>query len=392
VEFIGHASRFVHHLALLGNDRPATCPNQAVLMRQILCTFALATALLPALGQRPPLPEALRVPAQEDAARFARELFALPATLPLEPSLRQQLQALANEHIARLASQAPAWLEEEWAQLPSGGSVRDLGRALDNRLHNELALWQLDATDPWLALLPRMLTPGTCSPEDGRAPFARVARWVQMLPAADREAALAAQRELLARWGQPRSGLPERVSLQELADPVLRRLRQVERPADEPPLPPVLAWSALATPPPPPRLEWRCALAAWWLQREAARGVVSAATMAAVRHALAFEAAVGWRPPGESDIQSNGYPRAAARAWVEGRIVVAGRRREVGAGLEQPRIASRTLSVPGVRGSRPVAFETLLDAASLARAATVQVKPPPPGEEESKLEFVWRLE
>jgi hypothetical protein len=54
-------------------------------------------------------------------------------------------------------------------------------------------------------------------------------------------------------------------------------------------------------------------------------------------------------------------------------------------------VAERRITVPGIRGQRPVAFETLLDQASLARAAEVVATQAAPGQE-TDVSFNWSLQ
>ena len=62
--------------------------------------------------------------------------------------------------------------------------------------------------------------------------------------------------------------------------------------------------------------------------------------------------------------------------------------------LLSARIKERSIKVPGLHGARPVAFETALDEASLARARLAWKRPPATTTEAGvkTLEFVWRLE
>lgn len=323
--------------------------------------------------------------------------FGLPADLPIDDGLRSGLEALAAEHRARLAELLATWARDEAPRIESGPHAEtDLQMRLFARYFNELSLWQLDTTgdDEDGRLLTVMKDPGTCRELQGPAgALGGLAQLLQRMNPTQREAALSAQRVLLARWGR-HDAAPARPdpSLQERALDAARRLRGLERAAEEPALPPVLAWALRKTP--APSLNGRqelCALIAWHLKRASARAAPQTEQALLVRFAFMDEAMgrVQALSPGQ---RKDGYPDAAARFGVQGEVTAKGQVRADGAGLEAPRIAARRITVPGIRELRPVAFETWLDSASLARAALT----PPSGKQapgaEGQIRFDWKLQ
>ena len=129
----------------------------------------------------------------------------------------------------------------------------------------------------------------------------------------------------------------------------------------------------------------------WWeLQRAAARKATPAEQMVLARYALVIDAGVAARQPSEPEINASGYPSVAAHFEVQGEVVVTGRARAEGPGLEAPRVTARRLTVPGIRGVRPVAFETMRDRASLDRAAKV-VSTQRNLDKDAELSFRWIL-
>jgi hypothetical protein len=362
-----------------------------------VATACIWFALVPAAQAAEPT-DAMRKELQGQFEAWARNDFRLPPELKLDEDLRQQALALGAEHRARVLRLFAGWAEEEAPLVENAKSpMGELLTRLYARHVNEMAAWQLDTTgEAFDALSLRSLQRGaSCATLAGRtpAPFVRMVAELQHMPAADRAEALAAQRVLLARWGQPHA-LPARPvpSLWELTDVAIGRLRLPVRPADEPPLPPVLARALLVSPRQALDDGSRCALAAWWLRREAARpGARPAELLLTARYALSLEVAAFPAPLTERPASASDYPALARRFGVEGSITVHGRVRTGAAGLEQPRVAERRITVPGIRGQRPVAFETLLDQASLARAAEVVATQAAPGQE-TDVSFNWSLQ
>lgn len=344
--------------------------------------------------------------ADADAVQASRELalttlekfvdrhFELPADLALDAALRSDVDALATEHRRRLVSLGKEWVD----QLTAPDGIASLPQAivmpLMARYLNELALWQVDTTGEAYdsLMLNTMRDPGLCRAQDRQGPFAALAIALQRMASGDREKALAAQRTLLARWGHPRT-VPERPE-PPLADRVasaLASLRAVVRPQDEPPLSPMLAWNLLRTEPRTAHRTLQCSLLQWELQRAPTRAASTIEKMALVRYSLLIDPAsiMGLESP--EIVGSTGYPVVAQRFGVEGTITVEGRYSSKGVGLDKPRVVVRHITVPGIRDVRPIAFEPLLDPASLERAAKVEYTDGAAGEVR-RVDFVWRLE
>jgi hypothetical protein len=325
---------------------------------------------------------------------WAERLFSLPAAMSLDADLRRDAEALLAEHRTRVRASAAAWVAEEQSLLGADASAGALSLPVMARLANELALWQLDSTgETHDALMLRALrSPVFCRARSTIAPVHTLLAALQSLPAPERAAALAAQRSLLQRWGQPREVPPRPdLHLPDHALAALQGLRALARPVHEPPLPPVLAWNQLSTPPRTLGPAHRCALLQWALQREDLRQAPAAEQLNLLRYGLLFVAADWLSERDAPAVNDAGYPTLAARFEVTGDIAVAGRVRSSGEGLEALRIVAREINVPGIRGVRPVAFDTALDAASLERAAAVTLDRATPGVART-LSFNWRLQ
>jgi hypothetical protein len=330
-------------------------------------------------------------------ANWSASDFKLPAELPIDAGLRREMEALAAEHRARVAELAAAWAGEEAARLVAGTNPRaGLWMPVVARYFNELSLWQLDTVGEAhdRRMLSAMQDPGLCRElNNPMTAFGQVALALQRMPPPDREAALSAQRVLLARWG--RHGTPPdrpMPSLKERALSAARALRVLDRAPQEPPLPPLLAWSLRKTSTPAlDREDELCVLTAWQLQRPATRAATPGEQALLARYAVVD----GWmsraqsRNPGLSD---TGYPNAAAQFGVEGEVVVRGRLRADGTGLDAPRIVARRITVPGIRDMRPVAFETWLDSATLERATKTAPTAKRAAGDEAELRFNWKLQ
>ncbi|MYM25662.1 hypothetical protein GTP46_23810 [Duganella sp. FT135W] len=311
--------------------------------------------------------------------------FELSPELPLDAELRASATALSAAHLERINALLPAWLAEERQQQIASGKQNEQWYPLFAtwaRVLNELALWQLEPGDTayeqtTLAVIAS--APQACKlHSDPRFTdyASRIAR-IQQLPAAQRPAMLAAERELLAHWGKPRpapAAWPEPLP-QDAAQALLNSNAK-----DRPALPPMLAMQLLvdkknyATFAP----EDQCLLQQWWLKRSLQQGVAPAAALNAFRYgtlisvdmrfAGMFEpAAANGKPP---------YPPIATRFHAEGATVGQVK-------LQQASVVERKITVPGIRGVRPVAFETLFDAPTLKYAQDSKLP---------KFQLVWKLE
>jgi hypothetical protein len=328
---------------------------------------------------------------------WVRRDFSLTDKLALDPALRTASDQMAQEQITRIGGLLRTWARKEAATLAPAQRDRELTGRMVARYVNEMALWQLDtAGDAYDGqMLKALLQPGLCAAQVGHPAFAQAMLAIQHLPAAERPVALEAQRELLARWGQRRSSVPDRPmpSVLERAEQAVRSLAGGERPAAEPALPPVLAWVMLSSPPQRMADDTRCALRHWWLRREQARTRLDVAElMRGLRYSSLPEPSERFRRDSDgAGASASGYPAVAARFGIEGKVQMSGTVRSNAPGLDQPQVVSRQIVVPGIRDVRPVVFETTFDTASLARAQTVESKTGAAGQKVT-IEFVWRLQ
>ncbi|MYM69951.1 hypothetical protein GTP45_24325 [Pseudoduganella sp. FT55W] len=331
--------------------------------------------------------------------------FELAPELPLDDDLRARAGQLSAAHLERINALLPLWMEEERTLQSTGGKQAERWSvffALWARLLNELALWQLepgDAAYEQATLAALKGSPLQCKLH-GDSHFtdyaARIAR-IQQLPAAQRPAMLATERELLAHWGQPRpapAAWPEPLP-QEAALALLSSRQQ-----DRPPLPPTLAvqllsegkdYAAMAR-------EDQCLLHLWWFKRNLQQGVAPAVALSAFRYGTMISAEMRFAGMFESGT-TNGKP---APAPADGKLPyppIASRFHAVGATVvqlklnangkpQQASVVGRTVTVPGIRGARPVAFETLFDAATLKYAMDGRL----PTDPTFKVQLVWKLE
>jgi hypothetical protein len=217
--------------------------------------------------------------------------------------------------------------------------------------------------------------------------------WLQQLGAAQREAALRGERTRLDRWGQPRTHVPARptTSLDDEAEAALLVLR-AGVPTSGEALPPLLAAALLGQP--STRAEMggaaECALRQWAL-RSRAPGSASdrSAALNDWRYALLIDLGAFHPGPKAPPAVGGGYPRLAAQYGLEGAVTV-----EVAFDAEgratRSRIVERKLLLPGLEGTRPVAFETVFDEAS-HEAARRRARPVP-GKSAVQVELKWQLE
>lgn len=321
--------------------------------------------------------------AEADAALVTQVLawnrgaFELPDEVTLDPPLRDALAQLAHDHLEHLRTLLPAWIAEERAAAKNpalrGG---ELASALYRRSINELAIWSVESAGPAHdeAWLKAVLAPTACR---DLAPgfFAQRAEHIQAAPVESRPALLAAEKVLLSRWGTQREGLAPRPSAAEMAaaDQAVERLRE-GLPVAAAPMTPFLAGQLFARdrePGKPDRWE-RCAKSQWWLLSELADGKTDRMQALTVyRYSTMLDAADfvphGFKPKAGAAKEVDGrpdYPLAATYFHVEGNVSLQASTDEQGRAYKAE-ITARQLRVPGVLGNRPLAFETLLDEASL---------------------------
>lgn len=333
---------------------------------------------------------------------WRRQTLAMASDQELEAPLAEAVDQLVQAHLKGLPAVLMAWLAEERAATGNPGLEGGvLSKALFQRSLNEMAIATVeslgqDADRAWLAAV---LAPKACSflpPQH----FARQVAMIQAAPLELRPALLAALKEQFARWGTQRRALPERPPAAELAsaDRALTRLRQ-SLPVDAAPMSPYLAGQVFARnrkADKPDRWE-QCARSQWWLQSQLAAGRTEPARALAIyRYSTmldvsdfvpeAFKAEA--QRPGAGDGKP-AYPRAASFFQVQGLTQVAVSLDAEGHATRAEVIA-RKLSVPGVRGNRPVAFETLLDEAAVTYAR--QRNYPTGQARETSFEMMWNLD
>lgn len=344
---------------------------------------------------------ALATASDADAAKLNEAIKPVAAAFALkegdlaDPELLAAGRAMAEVHLARARALLPAWLAEARAQSPAGAPPHEADSRLYARIVNELALWSLDSPGAEFdaVQLEALKRPGLCRGLDNVSEFAFALRLWQGWSPAQRDAGVQAERQRLARWGEARPGLPGLPS--PLPDARLRSVLAEARVADgsfETVMPPVLANLVFNQPDwfPQHRGSLRCEAFQWQLRDHLRRQSGAAAdALAVMRHALMRVFQPEEEPAGA--LASGAYPRAAAVFGVEGRVVV-----ELlpAAKALPPRAAvvSRQITVPGLSGVRPAAFEGLLDEASLLRARAV---PADPGSERGVrrvVELEWKLQ
>ncbi|MRX08567.1 hypothetical protein GJ697_12025 [Pseudoduganella sp. FT25W] len=327
--------------------------------------------------------------------------FTLPAALPLDPALRSAADEISAAHIARIQALLPAWLEEENQFNNATGKQAQTWEpyvAVWARMLNELGLWQLEPGDAayesaTLAIL-RGSTPFCNLYSDARASdyAARIAR-IQTLPAAQRPAMLAAERELLAHWGKPRATLP--AWPQPLPQDAALRLIKTGKPAARPALTPVLASELLGERKPYqdlPQAE-QCLLQQWWFKYSLQQGVAPATALNAYRYGTMINvterlAGMVDQPPAAAS-GAPVFPTLAARFLAHGASIIEVQL-DANGKLQQASMAERKVEVPGIRGVRPVAFETLFDQSALQYAADhPQIQPA--GKNPYKFQLLWTM-
>jgi hypothetical protein len=331
-------------------------------------------------------------------AFFERE-FALPAQLVLEPELRVAAEDMAKQHLARMPARAVQWLQAAKGNESLTLTRGEIESRVWARAFNEITHWRLagaaEAAD--VAAQAHLLNPSICRFAGGNGWFANLMLQLQSLPAPRRAATLAAEESLLRRWGEwPAPPLPPRVSMAQLTQLAVERVKSGKARLD-PPMPPVLAHLTLANEPKTPSSpDTHCVHRLWGLlaafQQPAAD---REELMWSYRHAAAPDVNHWYSPTAPTDPEPE-YPPIAARWGVEGTVTVEARVNSLGKALDF-RVAARSLKVMGQPMERPFAFETLLDAASLVRVGKMQFGAP----EASRLNngvavistsFVWRLQ
>lgn len=350
------------------------------LARSLLLLTLLAGSL-PALAAADRIARNNAAIAKELGADLAR-VFVLPKELALDPALRAEAEAMGAAHLVRIKQLLPAWVDEErrlQTTPAEPASENAIHHAVFARVLNELALWQVepgDADYEQATLAALTGSPGVCKIQsDPRfQDFASRILRLQAIPPARRKAALDTERRLLARWGQPRASLPPwPVPLPQ--DAAMQAVEQIRRggPRTTPAMPPALAYVLLAERKSYAELaaDSKCQLQQWWLRASLAQGATPEAALGAFRYGTLISATdrfVGAFEPAVADPGAEpGYPKLAERFNATGVTII--KRPLDGAGKPGPvMIGERKITVSGIRGTRPVAFENAFDAVALHHA------------------------
>lgn len=333
---------------------------------------------------RAPAGAAEKVSATPPAGQLLARLFQLPDTLTLTADHRALAEAVLSEQRNRAAAAWPSWQEQVQARIAAAGATeQELALQLSVRVLNEAALWFADAEPHpsdtvWIEALQRE---GLCRGLTGSGPAARMAALIEALPADRRAAAWAGEAARLARWGhESRTVLPP--ADRSLEDSLGAALR-----------PPALAGTLGTLPLPlraavqapgwdlakqPPAL--RCELLRWWGQeRVRLKQMGPRQAMLAWRSALAPRSAEFLLPDvprsGPKATDAQGFPLAASRLGLSGRVVVQQNLDPAGVVLESY-IQRRELRAAGLGKQPPIALEHELDQATLARVAALPVQAP----------------
>ena len=378
-------------------------PKTGVLSLSLCCCITWwATASIAATDA--PTVQALL--AEEDAELVKRTVawskseFELPEGMKLDAALRASVESLVQDHLARVRTLTPTWIAEERAAAKNPGlRAASLSQAVYRRWINEIAITSVESagTAHDAASLKAALAPNACRYLYAEH-FAQRIAMIQEAPADDRQALLAAEKELLSRWGSKRADLPPRPPAADLmaADQAITRLR-AGLPVTAAPMTPYLAQRTFARDRKPGRLDrWeQCARSQWWLQSQLAAGNVDRAQALAIyRYSRmtdasdfvpsSYEQKPMRRAEGKPD-----YPRSANYFQIEGSTTLKVSTDEQGKAFKAE-IVARQIVAPGVRNNRAVAFETLFDEAALEFAR--QRSYPAGKAGDGQFVMVWKLE
>lgn len=369
----------------------------------LLLGGSLASAQAPTVAASPPVsPAEERLLALAELQRTLDYALYLPADAPVPVTLRDALRSLLARERPRMVLLLNEWLDEELKTARSK-DLAEARQAVSNRVLNEMMLWRLDSAGAAhdQRLVRAAMRPAACV-STAIAPYmVELGTLLAQVPAAEQAAALAAEGELLGRWGQPRpraAALPA-PWLDDLAWQHIERLRETGTPPPLP-MPTWLAWNFLVESPDDDlkqHHEGLCRLRQWQLAMAfAGRAEPFTDAQRAQQRLLLAPLITRWwgaREPDTADPLA--YPRLAQRLGVTGKTLL-GYELDAQGQARDIRVVGREIAVPGIHGQRPVAFEALLDAGSLRRARLIKPKPPgtlPPGERAAQqvVELVWEL-
>jgi hypothetical protein len=383
---------------------------------RLLAAGFLAGSLSCSAGAVPP-PGAVPPLLDEEVASITTEVgkqlsyaFELSKTPRIDPALRAQAESLRAAHLDRIGRLLPDWVRDEYRlQVKEGVLERhSVFYAVWARMLNELALWQIEPGNAAYeqAMLEAVKgSPGVCRLElrAGYPDFASRVMRLQAMPQAQRQAALAEERELLAHWGRPRAALapwPDPLP-QDAGMAVVARMR-VEGPTPALALAPTLASVMLARHTGYDELdeESKCLFQQWRLRTSLEQGATPAAALNAFRYgtmitAMArvgrfFEEQNAGTASPAAGTGASAYPRLASVFDVQGRVTVR-RRLDTAGRPSEVSVIKRAIAVRGIRDVRPVAFENTFDELTVKNflEAKVDVKPGP--DNSQTLEWLWTL-
>jgi hypothetical protein len=377
----------------------------------LLAVMAVPNSMAGAASTAHPARAASAAASQDAASSMAaqlmqwtRNLLALSPGLDVSPSTRSAIEAMARDHLARMEPVYRQWVGEERARLGKAATEGQVYLATVARFHDEVARWRLLPAgaahdNPMRAAA---LKPAVC--RKGQTPMDAIAAAIDEVPDSQRAAVLAGERAMLARWGTSDSAdLPPRPipSARDEERSLLERLRRGEA-IDASPLPPVVAGFAFMTDPSGAQAQARCALDQWWLANALRRpGANTDDVYLRFAYAGVLEAFTRDQPIPllDTDEGPDGYPVIAQKVGLEGVIRVEIDTDAAGRFL-RGRVIHRDLKASSLReGHRPLAYETLLDDASLARARTSWKPASPaagspasaPPKTVAKIDILWRL-
>jgi hypothetical protein len=313
-----------------------------------------------------------------------------------DPALDAAVQQALLAHDGRRLELARRWLAEDRQSAPAEEPRR--ATRLFARIENEYARWGVDEDGDLLTgeLLQR---PGLCRWHQALSVLAFRAALIAERPASERATAWAAEAERLARWGTARSE-PPAWPLPLTQDLLRNMIVEARTGRIDAPMAPILAGKILG------HADWvptifdgslHCEALRWMLSVPGLPPAIGADAVRRMRFGLL---PLTWGMDLASDKDDSGskptaeageYPYDALLMRIEGTVRV-----RVWLGEEArlgPFVIGRSLKVPGIPGSRPLAFEDALDEASRERAR----RTPPranlaPGSPYYDLELVWRIE
>lgn len=370
-------------------EKTATKPSAKPPTKQSAkpATPPVAAAPAPAAASAPVITEAAQAELNHAFKTYVVPRFTVLPDDMLDDEIRAAAQALQAEHLPRVRALMTRWMLEELQQT---NPQRALHRMLA-RLANEFALWGRDSTGPDqdAALAQALQIPGMCRPAGAKSgELVMRLSWLRGLPPDVRQAAIKAEAELLARWGQPR---PVSEAEPLAAEDALLQLRATGQPPKTV-LPPVLAFyylgdeddtrrdPELADP------SARCAIHQW-----------AGASPAQFRAAMAMQVAdMFWASRSQAAAPTSDddpYPKLPNYLGIRGVVTVVADVNPEGR-VVRAKVTKRAVEVPGIRDARPFAHEGVLERASLAKARELDWSPAAPkqGLKTVEREIAWSLQ